>query len=162
MSDLLGWQTRGRDAAFGAAFAAFISPQAVIVLVLGLAGSLGNTVFTGLFLSVTTGLVWFLTVRYDLVLSALDYLFAAFVAAVICSTLSNGVTAEPKEYALLILTLSAYPACRFIRAGDLTRGRDAFVGFLSVPGLDRDGGDARGGRRTNGAAFAAKPTHFRL
>jgi hypothetical protein len=132
LSDLLGWQTRGRDAAFGAAFAAFISPHAVIVLLLGLAGSLGNTVFTGLFLSATTGLVWFLTVRYDLVLSALDYLFAGFVAAVICSTLSKGMTAEPKEYALLILTLAAYPACRFIRASDLTRGRDAFVGFQLV------------------------------
>jgi hypothetical protein len=28
--------------------------------------------------------------------------------------------------------LAAYPACRFIRAGDLTRGRDAFVGFQLV------------------------------
>jgi len=132
LSDLLGSPTRGRDAVFGAAFAAFISPHAAIVLLLGLAGSLGNTVFTSLFLSGTTALVWFLTFRSDIVVSALDYMFAGFVAVVVCSVLSNGLTAEPKEYALLTLALSAYPACRFIRASDLARGRDGFVGLLAI------------------------------
>jgi hypothetical protein len=132
LSYLLGWQTRGRDAAFGAAFAALVSPHAAIALMLGAAGLLGNGIFTGLFLSGSTVLVWFLTFRNDFTVSALDYMFAGFVAVVICSVLSNGMTAEPKEYALLILTLSAYPACRFISAGDLTRGRDAFIGFLGI------------------------------
>ena len=132
MSDLLESPTRGRDAAFGAAFAALVSPHAAIALMLGAAGLLGNGIFTGLFLSGTTALVWFLTFRNDVAISALDYMFAGFVAVVICSVLSNGITAEPKEYVLLILTLLAYPACRFVSAGDLTRGRDAFVGFLAI------------------------------
>ncbi|CAN7363420.1 hypothetical protein LJR220_003232 [Bradyrhizobium sp. LjRoot220] len=132
MSDLLGSLTRGREAIFGAVFATFITPHSAIVLLFGLAGLPGHGLFTGLFLSLTTVLVWCSTVRRDFAISALDYLFAAFVAVVVGSVLSNGMTAEPKEFVLLILALSAYPACRFIRPGDLTRGSDAFVGVLSV------------------------------
>lgn len=132
MSDLLGSPRRGRDAVFGAAFAALVSPHVAIALMLGAAGLLGNSIFTGLFLSGSTVLVWFLTVRKDVAVSIPDYMFAGFVAVVIGSVLSNGMTAEPKEYVLLTLTLLAYPACRFISASDLARGRDGFAGFLAI------------------------------
>ena len=132
MSDLLGSQTRGREAIFGAVLAAFITPHAAIVLLFGLAGTLSNGLFTGLFLSLTTVLIWYLTFRYDFAVSALDYLFVGLVTVVVCSVVSNGMTAEPKEFILLIFALSAYPACRFIRSSDLTGGRDAFVFCLSV------------------------------
>ena len=126
---MLNWQrllVRDRQTIFGAVFAAFISSHAALVLLFGFAGSLGNAIFTGLFLSVTTAIIWFLTVRNDFAITALDYLFVGLVAVVVCSVLLNGMTAEPKEYVLLLLALSAYPACRFIRVDDLTRGRDGF------------------------------------
>ena len=126
MSDWLQLLVRDRQTIFGAVFAAFISSHAALVLLFGFAGSLGNAVVTGLFLSLTTAVIWFLTFRNDFAVSALDYLFVGLVAVILCSVLSNGLTAEPKEYVLLILTLSAYPACRFIRVGDLTRGRYGF------------------------------------
>jgi len=117
---------RDRQTIFGAVFAAFISSHAALVLLFGFAGSLGNAIFTGLFLSLTTAVIWFLTFRNDFAVSALDYIFVGLVAVILCSVLSNGLTAEPKEYVLLILTLFAYPACRFIRVDDLTRGRHGF------------------------------------
>ena len=126
MSDWLRLLVRDRQTIFGAVFAAFISSHAALVLVFGFAGSLGNAVVTGLFLSLTTAVIWFLTFRNDFAVSALDYLFAGLVAVIFCSVLSNGLTAEPKEYVLLILALSAYPACRFISVDDLTRGRYGF------------------------------------
>jgi hypothetical protein len=126
LSDWLRLLVRDRQTIFGAVFAAFISSHAALVLLFGLTGSLGNAIFTGLFLSLTTAVIWFLTFRNDFAVSALDYLFAGLVAVIVSSVLSNGLTAEPKEYVLLILTLSAYPACRFIRVGDLTRGRHGF------------------------------------
>jgi hypothetical protein len=132
---LLGPLIRVRDRIFGAAFATFISPQSALVLLSGLFGAHGHGILTGLFLSLTTALILLLTFRYDLAVSALDYIFVGLVVAIFCSVLSNGVTAEPKEYALLILTLSAYPACRFIRASDLTRGRETFVCFQSILAL---------------------------
>jgi hypothetical protein len=126
LSDWLRLLVRDRQTIFGAVFAAFISSHAALVLLFGLTGSLGNAIFTGLFLSLTTAVIWFLTFRNDFAVSALDYLFAGLVAVIVSSVLTNGLTAEPKEYVLLILTLSAYPACRFIRVGDLTRGRYGF------------------------------------
>ena len=126
MSDWLGLPVRDRQTIFGAVFAAFISSHAALVILFGFAGSFGNAIVTGLFLSLTTVIIWFLTVRNDFAVSALDYLFVGLVGVVLCSILSTGLTAEPKEYVLLILTLSAYPACRFIRVDDWTRGRNGF------------------------------------
>jgi hypothetical protein len=123
---------RARNALFGPVLAAFFSSHSILVLLFGVAGIGGNSIFTGLFFFALTGLVWFLTFREAFSLSALDYLFAGLVAAVLGSVVANGLTAQPKEYALLILSLSAYPACRFIRAGDLVGGRHGFVIVQSV------------------------------
>jgi O-antigen ligase len=123
---------RARNALFGPVLAAFFSSHSILVLLFGVAGTHGNSIFTGLFFFALTGLVWFLTFRQAFYLSTLDFLFAGLVAAVLGSVVANGLTAQPKEYALLILSLSAYPACRFIRAGDLVDGRHGFVILQSM------------------------------
>jgi hypothetical protein len=72
LSDWLRLLVRDRQTIFGAVFAAFISSHAALVLLFGFAGSLGNAVVTGLFLSLTTAVIWFLTFRNDFAVSALD------------------------------------------------------------------------------------------
>ena len=59
MSDWLRLLVRDRQTIFGAVLAAFISSHAALVLLFGLAGSLGNTIFTGVFLSLATAVIWF-------------------------------------------------------------------------------------------------------
>src|SRR5207249_2270304 len=44
----------------------------------------------------------------------------------------NGSTAESKEYALLAISMGAYPACRFITDADISGGRRSFVAAASL------------------------------
>jgi hypothetical protein len=119
--------TRARERYFGALLAIFITPQSALVLLFGLIGLPGNSVISGLVLSGSTAAVWVLTFRRRQSLLLSDYLFMGLIAAIACSFALHSRTSDPKEYALLLLSLSAYPACRFIAHSDLAAGRSGFL-----------------------------------
>jgi O-antigen ligase len=97
------------------------------VLLFGLIGLPGNSAVTGIFLSASMAAVFLCTFRAPKFIGPSDVLYAGFAAAVVCSVLANGSTAEPKEYALLLLTLAAYPACRLVNSEDIAGARRSFI-----------------------------------
>lgn len=112
---------------FGAMFAILLSPGSVLVLWFGLTGSSGNSVVTGGVLIAATAAVASLCFRRDVVLLPADYLFFALMVCIISSSVVNGWTSNPREYELLVLSLSAYPACRFIARADMASGLPSFI-----------------------------------
>ena len=112
---------------FGVIFAILVSTHSVLVLCFGLTGSSGNSLFTGAFLTVTPLAVGLLCFRRGIVLLPVDYLFFAFLHCVVSSCVLNGWTGDAKEYELLVLSLAAYPACRFVSRADMVSGRPAFI-----------------------------------
>jgi hypothetical protein len=99
----------------------------VLVLCFGLTGSSGNSPFTGALLATATGAVGLLCFRRAIVLCIVDYLFFALLLCILSSFALNGWTSNAKEYALLVLSLAAYPACRFVSLADIVSGRSAFI-----------------------------------
>ena len=127
MSTLAAALTRAREQYFGVFLALFLTPHSVLVLLFGLIGISGNSATSALFFSCSTAAIWFLTFRPGPSLLLSDFLFIGLAAAIAWSSVANDWTTGPKEYALLLLSLSAYPACRFITHADLVRGRSAFA-----------------------------------
>lgn len=117
---------------FGVTLAILISPNSVLVLCFGLAGIPGNSVFTGTLLTVATLLVGVLCFRRDIVLQPADYLFFALLLCMATSFVLNGWTSNAREYELLILSLAAYPACRFISRMDIVSGRTSFMWAIGI------------------------------
>jgi hypothetical protein len=116
-----------RQAIFGVIFAILVSPGSVLVLYFGLTGSSGNSVVTGGVLIAATAAVASLCFRRDVVLLPADYLFFALMVCIISSSVVNGWTSSPREYQLLVLSLAAYPACRFISRADMALGLPSFI-----------------------------------
>ncbi len=116
-----------RKLALGGMLACLVAPNSVLVLLYGLTGSSGNSLVTGLFLATATAAVGLLCFRRDIVLLPADYLFFALVLCFLSSSAFNGWTSNAKEYELTVLSLAAYPACRFISRADLAGGRGAFI-----------------------------------
>lgn len=113
--------------AFGVAFACLVAPHSVLVLFYGLTGSSGNSLVTGAFLTIATAAVGLLCFRRDIVLLPADYVFLALVLCFLLSSAFNGWTSNVKEYQLIVLSLAAYPAGRFISGADIAAGRSAFI-----------------------------------
>ena len=113
--------------AFGVTFACLVAPHSVLVLFYGLTGSSGNSLITGAFLAIATIAVGLLCFRRDIVLLPADYLFFALVLCFLSSSAFNGWTSNAKEYELIVVSLAAYPACRFISRADIVVGRGAFI-----------------------------------
>jgi hypothetical protein len=124
-----------RQRSFGAVFAILISPVSVLVLCFGLMGVPGNSTFTGGLLTLSVLAVGLLSFRGDLALMPSDYLFCALVAGILSSFVSNGMTADTKECALLALSLAAYPACRFLTQAKIASGVPAFLWTTGVVAL---------------------------
>lgn len=92
---------------------------------------------TAALLACSTAAVWLCTFRKGASIVLIDAVFAVLATAIAISIAKNGRTADPREYALLILTLAAYPAARFVCGQDFVAGRTAFIaaqGALAVVG----------------------------
>ena len=113
-------------------FACLVAPHSVLVLFYGLTGSSGNSLVTGAFLATATVAVGLLCFRRDIVLLPADYLFLALLLCILSSSAFNGWTSNVKEYELIVLSLAAYPACRFISRADIAAGRGAFIWATGV------------------------------
>jgi O-Antigen ligase len=126
---LVSMATNGglRQVIFGVTFAILLAPNSILVLCFGLTGSSGNSLFTGALLATAVGAVGLLCFRRAIVLCIVDYLFFALLLCILSSFALNGWTSNAKEYALLVLSLAAYPACRFVSLADIVSGRSAFI-----------------------------------
>jgi hypothetical protein len=116
-----------RQAIFGVTFAILVAPNSVLVLCFGLAGVSGNSLVTGAILTIATVAVGLQSFRRDIVLLHADYLFFALLLCIMSSFALNGWTSNAKECQLLVLSLAAYPACRFISRADIMSGRSSFI-----------------------------------
>jgi hypothetical protein len=157
-----------RHLGFGAAFAILISPNSVLVLYFGLIGSSGNSIVTGSLLTAATLAVGLLCFRRDLVFRPADCLFLALLLCIASSLALNGWTSNAKEYQLLVLSLAAYPACRFISRVDVVSSRSSFIwatgiivllgSIVTARALLEQGHDLHGQPYVLG--FGAAATHF--
>jgi O-antigen ligase len=120
-----------RGVLLGAALALLFSANAVFVLVYGLAGVAGNSLFTGALLVLSEAAIFLLCFRRITLLPA-DYLFGAFLVCIAASFAINGRTADLKETALLIVSLAAYPACRFVAHSTLDKVKTGFSGVTAA------------------------------
>jgi hypothetical protein len=116
-----------RPVIFGVMFAILLSPHSVLVLCFGVTGSSGNSLVTGALLIVATVAVALLCFRRDVVLLPVDYLFFALTVCMMSSFVFNGWTSTAREYELLVLSLAAYPACRFVSRADMFCGLSSFI-----------------------------------
>ncbi len=116
-----------RQIIFGMIFAILISTDSVLVLCFGLTGSSGNSLFTGALLTGTTVAVGLLCFRRYVVLLPVDYLFFALTVCIVSSFVFNGWTSNAREYELLVLSLAAYPICRFVSRADIYSGLLSFI-----------------------------------
>jgi hypothetical protein len=117
---------------FGIALAILIWPQSVGLLCFGLVGSSGNSVFTGILLTMAMAAVALSCFRRNLDVQSADYLFVALLLCIVSSVLLNGLTSNAKEYGLLVFSLAAYPVCRLISRADMVSGRRPFIWFTGI------------------------------
>jgi hypothetical protein len=92
-----------------------ISASAILVLLFGAMGVQGNSLVSGAIFATPLAALLVTSPRMKLTLG--DLLFAAFVGLAAISIAVNGVTASNKDYALLALSLAAYPAFRGLGRG---------------------------------------------
>lgn len=121
------------QAAFGATLAILISYSGSLLLGLGLAGSQGNSIATGSLLFGLPLLLFLFSFRNGFYIQLPDFIFAAFLIAVLGSFLVNPV--EPgstKEHLLLVASLAGYIACRPMMAEDADIVRSAFERITAV------------------------------
>jgi O-antigen ligase len=86
----------------------------------------GSGIATGTLLTFSTFTVLALSYRRGLVLQITDVVFLVLLACIAFSFNVNQHTTSTKEVELLILSLTAYPACRFISPTKFTKCRYAF------------------------------------
>ncbi len=121
-----------KQSIFGVAFAILVAPVSVLVLCFGVTGSSGNSLVTGAFMTLTTVAVGLLCFRRHVVLLPVDYLFFALTVCIVSSFAFNGWTSDAKEYELLVLSLAAYPVCRFVSRADISSGLLSFFWTTGV------------------------------
>jgi O-antigen ligase len=105
-----GWIQGGR---IGIPLAALLSASSLLVVLYGAIGIKGNSIVTGLVFLLTLVTIFILTNRQFRLLPA-DYLFGVFVGWIAVSFVANGQTCDSQDWALMGLSLAAYPACRLI------------------------------------------------
>jgi hypothetical protein len=98
-----------------AAVSVSICASAILVLLFGAVGIRGNSLVSGAIFAAPLAALLVTSPRVRLALG--DALFAAFVGLAAISIAVNGVTASAKDYALLFLSLAAYPAFRGLGRG---------------------------------------------
>ena len=110
-----------RECLLGVAMALLILSGPVLVLVYGLVGIAGNSLFTGSYIAscLIGALLLTLKVARAPFLNVADGLFATFAIVVVCSLAVNGSKAATKEVVFLAASLSAYACTRMMTATDL-------------------------------------------
>ena len=98
-----------------AAVSVSISASAILVLLFGAAGVQGNSLVSGAMFATPLAALLVTSPRMRLTLG--DLVFAAFVGFVAISVVVNGLGASAKDYVLLALSLTAYPAFRGLGRG---------------------------------------------
>ena len=115
----------------GLAVAVLICASAIMKIVYGTLGVEGNSLFTAalfLFPLLTIALLGLRLIRLTLA----DYLYAGLLISVAASTALNGQTTDFREYALLGLSLGAYPAFRMLAINTVEKARSAII-HLAIP-----------------------------
>jgi hypothetical protein len=143
-----------------------VSTGSILVLWNGVAGTNGNEIATGLLIAGPIGCVFLFSRWREFVVQPCDILFAVVVFSAIVSFALNGWT-DTKETMLLVLTLSAYPACRLFPGGSGLNSSFAWVtGAIVVVGtvatafaLYHQWND-QSGSKILVFGFAAAPTNF--
>jgi hypothetical protein len=145
--------------------AIYVSAGPFLVFAHGLFGA--GSGFTGLFLVATTLGLLLVGQWSDSRPNACDTLFAAFAACVGVSFLKNGI-GNPKEFALLLITLAAYPVGRTFAGHHLTVSFVAVTSIVVAMGVVATGialseqwNDSRGKPYVFGE-FAAAPAQFTI
>jgi hypothetical protein len=109
-----------------------ISASAILVLFFGAVGVRGSYLASGVMFAAPLAFLLVTSPRMRFTLG--DWVFAAFVGLVAVSIAVNGVAASAKDYALLFLSLLAYPAFRGLGHG-FNRGLFIFItGAVVVAG----------------------------
>jgi hypothetical protein len=114
----------GRNTVLGGVLAILLSANAFLALVYGALGATGNPKFTGGLLIASELAILFLAMRRTQLLAA-DYLFGFFVLCIAASFTVNGA-ADFKETTLLVISLAAYPVCRFVGYSGLDHIKTSF------------------------------------
>jgi hypothetical protein len=115
-----------RGVLLGATLAFLFSANTVFIFVYNLVGITGSSLFSGGFLVACEMLIVLLTVRRVELLLA-DYIYGAFLLCIAASFAINGLATNPKEIAILIVSLTAYPLCRFISPTALGSAINSFA-----------------------------------
>jgi hypothetical protein len=90
--------------------ALYISTSSILVLAHGYAGT--GSSFTAAFIAASTLALFLLSRWADFRLDLCDFLFGILVCCIAISFAVNGMDADRKEMALLLLSLAGYPAAR--------------------------------------------------
>jgi hypothetical protein len=121
-----------RGLVIGVVLATALSTSSILVLGFGLAGTSGNSIMTGALLAgslLSIGIVCF---RRSISLAVADYVYLAFVATVLLSSLLNGEGSNAKEGLLLAISLAAYPAGRLVTGVDLAGIKPSFLVLIGL------------------------------
>ncbi|MBR0787773.1 O-antigen ligase family protein [Bradyrhizobium manausense] len=113
-----------------AVLAIFLSAGPLTVLSHGVLGL--GAIATGLLMVLSLGLLLVPNVAVEI--DVADLTFAVLLGTIIVSTLINGITADPREYALLSLSLLAFPAGRFFADREPDRGFLCVIGAIAIVG----------------------------
>lgn len=92
-----------------AAIAVWVSTNSVLVLLYGMSGTTGHAAITA---SVMIAPLLVISRKFQPLPA--DYLFATLAALMVASVLVNGRTTIDRDYALLALSMAAYPALRSV------------------------------------------------
>lgn len=103
------------------------SAGSILVLLYGL--GIGSQVVTGAVLAGSISALLMIGDRSRFIVTEIDVLFVAFLLCIAISLAINGWPDSPKDMALLVVSLAAYPAGRTMPRGKIGV---AFVGFSAV------------------------------
>lgn len=109
----------------GAALAIVVMSSSELILIFGAIGSAGNKYITGAFLGGTLLTVALLGLNELPKWNFGDVLFATILVGIVASFLDNPWVTDKREFLLLLVSLSAYAACRSISVKQLSTIRTA-------------------------------------
>src|ERR1017187_1755515 len=90
------------------------SAQPILILLFGFSGVHGNSIATASYLCLALGGILLFGSARDVRAGTLDFSLIAFVASVGISFTTNPSVSNPREMALLAITLASYPAARLL------------------------------------------------
>jgi hypothetical protein len=109
------------------ALVALLSANPILVLVYGALEMKGNAICTGAFFMLSELAILTFSFSYPVKLKLPDCLFFSFLVSIAISTTLTLNVGSIRDWALLLVTLSAYGCCRFIKADQLGYIRSFFI-----------------------------------